>query len=268
MEAVIGSRGSLGEYGARHEKVIYRKRISRSVIKKIIAAELVLAAVFCYLFIYTSLSHIYARRSEALISDIGSFNTAYVTDTASKSFKNTRESVKEVRDETVWMKREANYRTGPDTTYERLGSMFKYAAVARTGVTYNDWSRVTINGEECYIKSHNLTTDAPPVTATGQKGQYQLFALSKLASYGWSESEIYPLIKLWDRESGWNPKAHNGSSGAHGIPQALPASKMAAFGSDYYTNGNTQILWGLSYIANRYGSPSRAWGHFCSSGWY
>ena len=268
MEAVIGSRGSLHEYGARHEKVIVRKRIGRSVIKKIIAVELILAAVLCYIFVNISLGHIYAKRSAALITDVSRFNTATVTTAASESFKKAREAVKEVRDETVWMKNEANYRTGPDTTYEKLGSMFKYAAVYRTGITYNGWSQVEIDGKEAYIKSRNITTEAPPITATGQKGQYQLFALSQLASYGWSESEIYPLIKLWDRESGWNPRAHNGGSGAHGIPQALPASKMAAYGSDYYTNGNTQILWGLNYIANRYGSPSGAWGHFCSSGWY
>ena len=89
-----------------------------------------------------------------------------------------------------------------------------------------------------------------------------------MSSYGWEDSEMYSLIKLWDRESGWNPNSHNGSSGAHGIPQALPASKMASEGSDYYTNGNTQIRWGLNYIARRYGSPSNAWAHFCSSGWY
>lgn len=64
-------------------------------------------------------------------------------------------------------------------------------------------------------------------------------------TYGWSENDYQCLVKLWNRESGWNPNAHNKSSGAHGIPQSLPASKMASEGSDYYTNGKTQIRWGL-----------------------
>lgn len=87
-------------------------------------------------------------------------------------------------------------------------------------------------------------------------------------TYGWSEYDFDCLVKLWNRESGWNPNAHNSSSGAHGIPQSLPASKMASEGSDYYTNGETQIRWGLKYIAGRYGSPANAWAHLQQTGWY
>ena len=87
-------------------------------------------------------------------------------------------------------------------------------------------------------------------------------------TYGWSEYDFDCLVKLWNRESGWNPNAHNSSSGAHGIPQSLPASKMASEGSDYYTNGETQIRWGLKYIAGRYGSPANAWAHSQQTGWY
>ena len=87
-------------------------------------------------------------------------------------------------------------------------------------------------------------------------------------TYGWSEYDFDCLVKLWNRESGWNPNAHNKSSGAHGIPQSLPASKMASEGSDYYTNGETQIRWGLKYIAGRYGSPANAWAHSQQTGWY
>ena len=75
-------------------------------------------------------------------------------------------------------------------------------------------------------------------------------------------------MKLWERESNWNPNAHNKSSGAHGIPQSLPASKMASEGADYYTNGKTQIRWGLKYIKNRYGTPAQAWAHSQQKGWY
>lgn len=87
-------------------------------------------------------------------------------------------------------------------------------------------------------------------------------------TYGWTGNDFSALIKLWDKESKWNPNSHNSKSGAHGIPQALPASKMASEGSDYYTNGKTQIRWGLKYIKERYGSPTNAWNHFLEKNWY
>lgn len=86
-------------------------------------------------------------------------------------------------------------------------------------------------------------------------------------SYGWTESDFISLVALWNRESGWRVTASSGS-GAYGIPQALPGSKMASAGSDWATNGETQIRWGLNYIRSTYGSPSAAWAKFQSSGWY
>ncbi len=76
------------------------------------------------------------------------------------------------------------------------------------------------------------------------------------------------LNKLWTKESHWNHKAQNNSSGAYGIPQALPGSKMAAFGDDWRTNPATQIKWGLDYIKNRYRTPAGAWSHFQDNNWY
>ena len=70
------------------------------------------------------------------------------------------------------------------------------------------------------------------------------------------------LLNLWERESGWNPYAENPYSGAYGIPQALPGSKMASAGADWRTNPRTQIIWGLDYIAGRYGTPCDAWAFF------
>jgi hypothetical protein len=75
------------------------------------------------------------------------------------------------------------------------------------------------------------------------------------------------LDRLFTRESHWNPLAHN-PSGAHGIPQALPASKMAAYGAGYLTKPMPQIKWGLMYIKGRYGTPCGAWGHSEATGWY
>jgi hypothetical protein len=76
------------------------------------------------------------------------------------------------------------------------------------------------------------------------------------------------LNKLWDHESGWNYKATNRSSGAYGIPQAYPGSKMSSAGADWKTNPATQIKWGLGYIKGRYDTPCGAWSHFQNNGSY
>ncbi|MCL2788349.1 MAG: ubiquitin-like domain-containing protein [Micrococcales bacterium] len=82
------------------------------------------------------------------------------------------------------------------------------------------------------------------------------------------DTEFRCLVALWDRESGWKTTAANRYSGAYGIPQALPGSKMASAGSDWQTNPKTQIKWGLGYIKGRYGTPCGAWSAFQSKGWY
>lgn len=89
-----------------------------------------------------------------------------------------------------------------------------------------------------------------------------------LLDAGFSLDQMSCLDNLWSNESGWNERASNPSSGAHGIPQALPGDKMASHGDDWRTNPATQIRWGLSYIDNRYGTPCGAWGHFQSNNWY
>lgn len=76
------------------------------------------------------------------------------------------------------------------------------------------------------------------------------------------------LSLLWNAESGWNHRAHNRSSGAYGIPQALPGHKMKSAGNDWQTNFQTQINWGLSYIEQRYSDPCGAWNHFKRKNWY
>jgi delta 1-pyrroline-5-carboxylate dehydrogenase len=86
--------------------------------------------------------------------------------------------------------------------------------------------------------------------------------------YGWGEGEFSCLNQLWNRESGWSVSAYNAGSGATGIPQALPGSKMASAGSAWATNASTQISWGLDYIKGSYGSPCAAWGHSEAMNWY
>lgn len=94
------------------------------------------------------------------------------------------------------------------------------------------------------------------------------YARGAIGAYGWGDDQYTCLVQLWNRESGWRANALNPSSGAYGIPQALPAGKMAAAGADWRTNGNTQVNWGLSYIRSRYGSPCGAWDHSQRTGWY
>ena len=107
-----------------------------------------------------------------------------------------------------------------------------------------------------------------PAVAAAATGTPQQIAMGMLGSFGWSSGQFSCLDALWNRESGWNPYASNAGSGAYGIPQALPASKMASAGADWQTNPATQIRWGLGYIRATYGSPCGAWGHEQGYGWY
>ena len=108
-----------------------------------------------------------------------------------------------------------------------------------------------------------------PRANSASAAEYQAYAKEyMLNTYGWGEDQFVALVNLWNKESGWRANAHNGSSGAHGIAQALPASKMASAGSDYYTNGETQIRWGLSYIKSRYCSPIADWNNSSARNWY
>jgi hypothetical protein len=86
--------------------------------------------------------------------------------------------------------------------------------------------------------------------------------------YKWGDYQFGCLDKLWTRESHWNYRASNPRSGAHGIPQALPAIKMDVVADDWRTNPVTQIRWGLRYIDIRYETPCRAWSKFQRSRFY
>jgi hypothetical protein len=86
--------------------------------------------------------------------------------------------------------------------------------------------------------------------------------------YGFAEKEYKCLNQLWTQESNWNYKSRNKKSGAHGIPQALPASKMNVVSTDWRTNPVTQIRWGLRYISIRYETPCKAWAKHKRSNWY
>lgn len=87
-------------------------------------------------------------------------------------------------------------------------------------------------------------------------------------SYGWGSGEFSCLDSLWVKESSWQVHASNPSSGAYGIPQALPGGRMSTYGADWRDNPVTQIQWGLAYIHQSYGTPCSAWATSQSQGWY
>lgn len=118
---------------------------------------------------------------------------------------------------------------------------------------------------EAEAKKAKELAKRPPVSP----GSARAIAKDMLDSYGWGDAEQWSCLdRLWKRESGWNAYAKNKSSGAYGIPQSLPGSKMASAGSDWETNPATQIKWGLGYIKNRYKKPCGAWAHSERVGWY
>jgi hypothetical protein len=89
-----------------------------------------------------------------------------------------------------------------------------------------------------------------------------------LIEYAWGADQFLCLNRLWTKESHWNYRARNRVSGAHGIPQSLPASRMDDVATDWRTNPVTQIRWGLRYIEARYDIPCRAWAKFKRSNYY
>ncbi|GAA4375151.1 hypothetical protein GCM10023152_18820 [Agromyces bauzanensis] len=109
---------------------------------------------------------------------------------------------------------------------------------------------------------------APPPGVVVDRAAAKAYAAGRMAAYGWGSDQFRCLDLLWTRESGWRADAYNASSGAYGIPQSLPGSKMASAGADWRTNAATQIDWGLSYIAARYGTPCSAWAHSEVVNWY
>lgn len=102
--------------------------------------------------------------------------------------------------------------------------------------------------------------------AGGTPSANKAIGQSLASGFGWTGAQWQALDQLWTRESGWNNTAENPSSGAYGIPQALPATKLGAAGQS--GDATAQIQWGLQYIQERYGNPVNAWTHELTYGWY
>jgi hypothetical protein len=148
-------------------------------------------------------------------------------------------------------------------------------AEARLTSAPADAQSLVVAGERASLierESGYTVTDPPRATAPASgipdPGTAQAIAYELVLARGWSTTEYDCLVALWNRESHWNVYAHNPTSGAYGIPQALPGDKMASVGADWATNPTTQIIWGLGYIAGRYETPCGAWGHSERKGWY
>lgn len=106
------------------------------------------------------------------------------------------------------------------------------------------------------------------VAAVPSPGSNKALGYRMVADFGWGIDQYSCLAKLWDRESNWRVNAMNKSSGAYGIPQSLPGTKMASEGQDWLTNPETQIRWGIKYIKGRYGTPCGALAHSNKYNWY
>jgi resuscitation-promoting factor RpfB len=138
---------------------------------------------------------------------------------------------------------------------------------------------VTLAGPQPKIEKIG-TKDKPIKTTAGSSGgggapdapvpspgSAKAIARGLLADRGWGPKQYDCLVTLWNHESGWRVGAAN-PSGAYGIPQALPGSKMATAGSNWRTSATTQIHWGLEYLHDTYGSPCGGWNHELADGWY
>lgn len=134
-------------------------------------------------------------------------------------------------------------------------------------------------GYAVYVKPKPTPTPTPsqssssgggwrPPFVTPDPGTAQAIAYEMVKARGWGDDQFACLVALWNKESGWRVNAYNSGSGAYGIPQALPGTKMGSAGADWETNPATQITWGLGYIGGRYGTPCGAWDHSQRRGWY
>jgi hypothetical protein len=137
-------------------------------------------------------------------------------------------------------------------------------AVAASLTSALDSRRAVFSSEIAQVSAMSLSIEA----ARKPLGAKRVTKAMMDAEYGWGEEQYTCLNRLWTKESHWNYQARNPRSGAHGIAQALPATKMEKVGTDWRTNPVTQIQWGLLYISERYDSPCAAWNKWRRSHYY
>ncbi|CAD5995676.1 lytic transglycosylase domain-containing protein [Agreia sp. COWG] len=166
---------------------------------------------------------------------------------------------------------------GSSLPSQTVKSSSEAASIVRDGFTIVDPPKPTPTPTPTSTASTEVASDAKPKQSSSgyappagapDPGSAQAIAHDILAQRGLGEPEYDCLVALWSKESGWRYNAYNASSGAYGIPQSLPGSKMASAGADWETNPATQITWGLGYITGRYSTPCGAWDHSENNGWY
>jgi hypothetical protein len=167
---------------------------------------------------------------------------------------------------------------GAESTVTRIGDLPAEAAVTRSTVPFGERVlKLKKQHKRPAARAARLAREKAAREAREERaartrtygGDPRDIAASIASSqYGWGADQFSCLDSLWTRESGWDPHASNPTSGAYGIPQALPGSKMGAYGSDWADNPTTQIQWGLAYVRGSYGTPCGAWSAFQSQGWY
>ena len=167
-------------------------------------------------------------------------------------------------------------------TIQSIQQDARYGAVPVQSLTAPDASGTAVTRDTLGVKLKPKPTPTPTPTPSKKAsssssggssapsapipspGTAQAIAYQMMQSRGWGDDQYSCLVSLWNRESGWRVNASN-PSGAYGIPQALPGSKM---GPGWQTDASVQISWGLGYIAGRYTNPCGAWAHSQSTGWY
>jgi hypothetical protein len=160
----------------------------------------------------------------------------------------------------------ANLAATSHLTRPVAGTATAQAAMLTTGQGNATWAQhaylVRLTAVQHAIAQRKASQQAAAASSPRQIAQ------AMLGSFGWSSGQFSCLDPLWAHESGWSVTAENAGSGAFGIPQALPGSRMASAGTDWQTSAATQIKWGLDYIKGTYGSPCGAWSHEEAAGWY
>jgi hypothetical protein len=130
-------------------------------------------------------------------------------------------------------------------------------------------AQLPVTSAESTAAQNEPSGDSNPPTAKQEHANYEeAVKMAAAQPYNWTGAQMTAINNIVMAESGWNQKAENSSSGAYGIPQALPGSKMASAGPNWETNPTTQIAWMLEYIRSRYGTPEKAWAFHVAHGWY
>lgn len=140
----------------------------------------------------------------------------------------------------------------------------KATAVSASLTKAFDSRRTVFSNEIALVSAMSLAIESAREPIGAKRFAKELMA----TEYGWDEEQYTCLNRLWTKESHWNYQARNPRSGAHGIAQALPATKMEKVGTDWRTNPITQIQWGLLYISERYDQPCEAWNKWRKSRYY